>query len=116
MVNQEELEWEEWVRLPAAGFEFEDLGDISGVNSPHQKKRRTREEGIGGGLQFKDWGPYKMLILAVMRKVAEINFNLQIIFEAISTQSIRAHRRLQLPHAYSWPCQGMWVMQPLPIL
>ena len=52
MANQEELEREERVRLPAAGFEFEDLGDISGVNSPHQKKRRrrSREEGIGGGL------------------------------------------------------------------
>ena len=58
MVNREELEWEERVRLPAAGFEFEDLGDISGVNSPHQKKRRrrSREEGIGGGASVQGLG------------------------------------------------------------
>ena len=81
--------WEERIRLPAAGVEFEHLRYVSDVNIPCQKGRRSsREDGIRGGLQLKVWGPNKILVLTIVRKVAEIHYNLHIIFEAISSQSI----------------------------
>ena len=59
------------------------------MNIPCQKERRSsREDGIREGPQLKVWGPNTILVLAIVRKVAEIHYNLQTIFEAISIQSI----------------------------
>ena len=89
IVNRNKLEREERIRLPAAGVDFEHLRYVSDVNIPCQKGRRSsREDGIRKGLQLKVWGPNKILVLTIVRKVAEIHYNLQIIFEAISIQSI----------------------------
>ena len=54
-MNGNKLEREERIWLPAAGVEFEDLREVSDVNILCQKRRRrSREDGIIGGHQFKD--------------------------------------------------------------
>ena len=45
--------------------------------------RRTRNEGIGGGKEFTDWGARKMILLAVVHKVPESHYNIGLIFDNI---------------------------------
>ena len=46
-------------------------------------RRRTRNEGIGGGKEFTDWGARKMILLAVVHKVPESHYNIGLIFDLI---------------------------------
>ena len=42
MVNREELDRDKRVRLPAAGVKFQDLGEMSDIDSLHQTRKRRR--------------------------------------------------------------------------
>ena len=44
------------------------------------KRRRTRGDGIGGGVDFKSYGVRKIHILALVQEVPETYFNLSVIF------------------------------------
>ena len=58
-------------RIPAAGTELESDKDTEPGPSKKRIKRRTREEGVEGGAEFKDWGSRKMLLFAVVHKIPE---------------------------------------------
>ena len=43
---------------------------------PKKIRRRTRDEGIGGGKQFTDWGALKIILLAAVYKVPKSHYNI----------------------------------------
>ena len=69
-VNQSDLEEKNLKRINGAGLTFGVSEEVLG-NTNNDKKRRSREEGIGGGDQFEDWGSRKLLLLALVHKVPE---------------------------------------------
>ena len=80
LLPKEELRQELQRRMEAAGILH--LGEEEQDDNKGRKKRRTRDEGIGGGEEFKPWGARKLLILALVHKVPETGFNLDLIFTA----------------------------------
>ena len=54
-----------------------------------KNRRQTREEGVKGGYQFKDWGSRRILILAVVRKGPETAYNLDLIINMVGLDQIR---------------------------
>ena len=86
MIKKEHLKQESGVRLPSAGFHFEENCETGPLKK--RIKRRFREDGIGGGLEFKEWGARKSLILAVAHNMPENHHNLKIIFDATKLYQI----------------------------
>ena len=91
------------MRLSAAGVQF--LGEEKQEEGPARKKRRTREEGVGGGQDFKDWGSRKMILIAVVHKVQENYHNLQTLLEAIQINSFPC--KLTGDFAFIMPIVGL---------
>ena len=65
----------------------------------------TRKEGVEGGYQFKDWGSRRILILAVVRKVPETAYNLDLIIKMVGLDQIRF--TLTGDFAFLLPCFGL---------
>ena len=86
VIKKEDLEKDQGVRVSAAGTEYLETGDEAGPSK--KATRRTRQQGIGGGSQFSDWGARKMILLAVIPKVPESHHNLSLIFTAIGLNRI----------------------------
>ena len=86
VILKKDLEKEQGVRVPAAGTEF--CREECNETGPSSKIRRTREQGVGGGKQFSDWGARKMILLAVVHKIPESHHNLAIIFTSIGLNRI----------------------------
>ena len=71
-----------WFKLALSLIETSDLVSDGGEGS--SKRRRSREDGIGGGLKFLSYGARKILILALVQGVPESNINLEIIYSSVS--------------------------------
>ena len=65
-----------WFKLAVSLIHKEDLQEkvVRGA------KRRTRQEGVGGGTEFRSYGARKIIILALVQGVPESNYNLDVIF------------------------------------
>ena len=70
-----------WFKLSLSLIETRDLLSDGGEGS--SKRRRSREDGIGGGVKFLSYGARKILILAVVQGVPESNINLEIIYSSL---------------------------------
>ena len=82
-----------WFKLSAALIHTLDL-----MEKERTKIRRTREDGIGGGVEHKSYGVRKLLILALVQGVPESSYNLDIIF--------RCWQIVQ----YSVQSEALWLM------
>ena len=81
------------------------LGEEEQEYNKGRKKRRTREEGIGGGEEFKPWGARKLLIFALVHKVPETGFNLDLIFTACKIHLLNF--KITGDFAFLLPCFGL---------
>ena len=77
-------------RLPAAGVQFVESTsqDDAEVEPARKRARRSMADGVKGIQEFKDWGSRRMILLAVVNKVPESHYNIDLIFDAIKIQSI----------------------------
>ena len=66
---------QKWFKLSVSMIHLIDLVEDGG-----KRRRRTRDDGIGGGVQHKSYGVRKILVLALVQGVPESSFNLEIIF------------------------------------
>ena len=71
-----------WFKLSLSLIETSDLVLDGGEGS--SKRRRSREDGIGGGVKFLSYGARKLLILSLVQGVPESNINLEIIYSSVS--------------------------------
>ena len=88
-VSLEDLEKEEnLTRVQGAGLVYQETGEEEDYLVRGMKRRRSREEGIFGGEQFEDWGVRKILLLAVVHKVQENAYNLEMIFNVLKINQL----------------------------
>ena len=85
LIKKDDLKKGQRARVAAAGAEFSEENNEEAGPS---KKVRRRQQGIGGGSQFSDWGARKMILLAVVPKVPESHHNIDLIFTAIGLNKI----------------------------
>ena len=71
-----------WFKLSVSLIHLADLEE-----KEKGRKRRTREEGIGGGSQYCSYGVRKILILALVQNIPETSYNLSKIFRCVYYQS-----------------------------
>ena len=109
-IKKSDLESKIENHIPSAGFEFKqeqmnEHSDEDGEPSKKKVKRRTREEGISGAPQFRDWGARKMMLLPVVYKVPENHHNLSIIFDVVGVNQIPF--KLTVDFAFLMPILGL---------
>ena len=97
-----ELEQEEYTRIPGAGMVYLETEEEV---LQKKRKRRSREEGIKGGEQFEDCGARKLLVLAVVYKVPENDYNLETIFKASNIHQLDF--KMTGDFAFLMPCLGL---------
>ena len=85
IIRKRHLEKDDRERLPGAGVEFA-AGAEEGL--PPKRARRSMADGVQGIKEFKDWGSRRMILLAVVNKVPESHFNIDLIFKSINIESI----------------------------
>ena len=99
-VDVADLEESKLTRIQGAGLAFkEELEDVHEVIKS-RKRRRSREESIGGVDQFEDWGARKLLLLAIGHKVPETAYNLNMIFDALNLHGLAKYdpcNEIQIP-------------------
>ena len=95
-----------WFKVAISMIRQEDLE----VQKSGQKRRRSRDDGIGGGPGFKSYGTRKILILALVQGIPETNFNLDIVFQAIGlrflTYKITGDLHFCMPSFGLMPCSS----------
>ena len=64
-----------WFKLSISLIHKHDLEE-----KEERKRRRTRADGVGGGMEFKSYGVRKIQILAAVQEIPESYFNLCMIF------------------------------------
>ena len=90
IIRKSHLEKDGRERLPAAGVQFAEstLQDDAEDGPARKRARRSKGDGVKGIQEFKDWGSRRMILLAVVNKVPESHYNIDLIFDAIKIQSI----------------------------
>ena len=75
---------QQWFKLIVGLIHKKDLLEVQ-----EGKRRRTRDDGVGGGAEFKSYGVRKIQVLALVQEVPETHFNLCVIFSAVGLERLR---------------------------
>ena len=73
-----------WLKITASIFQPKPAS-----NNQKHKKRRTRDDGISGGVRFEETGQRMILLLAIVKGVSESKANLEQIFDLLNLTGLK---------------------------